>query len=643
MSQIYNNKIKYRPDIDGLRALAVLSVVFFHAFPELIHGGFIGVDIFFVISGYLISSIIFKGLENESFSFVEFYSRRIKRIFPAITIVLAGCLIFGWFALIAEEYEQLGKHSLGASTFTNNFMFWTESGYFDKNANTKPLLHLWSLSIEEQFYLFWPLFLWWAYKWRSYLGKVLIGLVFGFTLLHFYIFYPNKIAAFYAPYSRFFEFLIGAFIAYQHLKPKEKSNSLLFKRFRSMQSLLGLVLILIGIHVATKSHFPGWYALLSPVLGTALIIDSPEDSLVNKQLLSNKIVVWIGLISYPLYLWHWPLLSYSYIVTSQTPLLAVRVALVISAFLLAILTYHFIEKPFRFRYPKASKQKVIFLVITMITIGTAGILIYEKKGVTDRKVASPIIIHEGDIGQTTFFQYLSQNFYSCSPQHLEDKAIKFDNIIRCFQSKKNQPIDIAIIGDSHAEALFIGLSEELPLKNIVYYTQGSLPVLGNVEFNDIFDYVLSNPSIKTIVLNAYWDKQKNKLPKHTTLFNGLSSTAKAINKYHKHIIITDDIPVFSFDPKQCKFLRPLSFKSNCIQDKGYFDKKYQTYTHTIELLKKNAHITVINTVPLFCNDKNCTMTKNDKLLYRDENHLNIEGSRYIGKFIAKEMKGKKLF
>jgi peptidoglycan/LPS O-acetylase OafA/YrhL len=205
----------------------------------------------------LISSIIFKGLENESFSFVEFYSRRIKRIFPAITIVLAGCLIFGWFALIAEEYEQLGKHSLGASTFTNNFMFWTESGYFDKNANTKPLLHLWSLSIEEQFYLFWPLFLWWAYKWRSYLGKVLIGLVFGFTLLHFYIFYPNKIAAFYAPYSRFFEFLIGAFIAYQHLKPKEKSNSLLFKRFRSMQSLLGLVLILIGIHVATKSHFPG--------------------------------------------------------------------------------------------------------------------------------------------------------------------------------------------------------------------------------------------------------------------------------------------------------------------------------------------------------------------------------------------------
>ncbi len=151
MPKTNNSHISYRLDIDGLRALAVLSVVLFHAFPEWFHGGLIGVDIFFVISGYLISSIIYKGLNDRSFSFADFYVRRIKRIFPALILVLISCLIFGWFSFLSDEYQQLGKHVFGASNFTNNFMFWSESGYFDNDASIKPLLHLWSLSIEEQF------------------------------------------------------------------------------------------------------------------------------------------------------------------------------------------------------------------------------------------------------------------------------------------------------------------------------------------------------------------------------------------------------------------------------------------------------------------------------------------------------------
>jgi hypothetical protein len=401
---------------------------------------------------------------------------------------------------------------------------------------------------------------------------------------------------------------------------------------------------LVGIQIITKeSHFPGWYALLSPVLGAALIIDSPQDSFVNKYLFSNKPIVWIGLISYPLYLWHWPLLSFGFIVASQTPLLGVRIALVALAFLLATLTYYFIEKPIRFGNPKTSKQKTFLLILCMVTIGISGAAIYEKNGFVKRNAATPIIKHGGDTGHLIFHQYPYQHFYLCSPQYIQDEALKWDGAIRCFQSKKNQPIDIAIIGDSHAEHLFIGLAEAIPSKNIVYYTRPSLPIIGNAEFDHVFDYILSNPNIKTIILNAYWSNRKNETPKNTTLFDGLTKTIQNIHEHHKKVIIIDDVPVFSFDPKQCKFMRPLSFKNNCEEDKNYFGKKYQTYAPAIEMLKKNKNVTIINTVTLFCDDKNCSMEKDGKLLYRDDQHLNIEGSRYIGKFIADEMKEKKFF
>ena len=220
--------------------------------------------------------------------------------------------------------------------------------------------------------------------------------------------------------------------------------------------------------------------------------------------------------------------------------------------------------------------------------------------------------------------------------------MRWNGAIRCFQSKKNQSIDIAIIGDSHTEHLFIGLAEAIPSKNIVYYTRPTLPIIGNAEFNHVFEYVLSNPDIKTIILDAYWSNRKNETPKHISLFDGLTKTVQNLHEHHKKVIIINDVPVFSFDPKQCKFIRPLSFKNNCEEDKNYFDKKYQTYAPTIELLKKNNNVAVINTVALFCEDKNCSMEKDGKLLYRDDQHLNIEGSRYIGKFIADEMKKKKL-
>jgi peptidoglycan/LPS O-acetylase OafA/YrhL len=214
LSDKHLTKPKYRADIDGLRAIAVLSVVGFHAFPHLIRGGLIGVDIFFVISGFLISTIVFDSLDRKCFSFAEFYSRRIRRIFPALIVVLIASCAFGWFALLADEYKQLGKHIAAGAAFVSNFVFWNESGYFDNAAASKPLLHLWSLGVEEQFYLVWPLLLWvaWQKRFNLLIIAVLVAVI-SFALNAQGI-GKDAVATFYSPQTRFWELMVGSMLAW---------------------------------------------------------------------------------------------------------------------------------------------------------------------------------------------------------------------------------------------------------------------------------------------------------------------------------------------------------------------------------------------------------------------------------------------
>jgi peptidoglycan/LPS O-acetylase OafA/YrhL len=205
---------KYRADIDGLRAIAVLSVVGFHAFPSWICGGFIGVDIFFVISGFLISSIIFANLHQHSFEFIEFYCRRIRRIFPALIVVLIASFAIGWFVLLPNEFKQLGKHMAGGAGFIQNFLLWRESSYFDSAANTKPLLHLWTLAVEEQFYIVWPLVLWVAWKQKLNLLTITAVVALVSFSLNIGNVHTDAVAAFYSPQTRFWELMCGSMLAY---------------------------------------------------------------------------------------------------------------------------------------------------------------------------------------------------------------------------------------------------------------------------------------------------------------------------------------------------------------------------------------------------------------------------------------------
>jgi peptidoglycan/LPS O-acetylase OafA/YrhL len=359
----------YRPDIDGLRAVAVLSVVAFHASPTWLKGGLVGVDIFFVISGFLITNVIVAGLERGDFSFAEFYARRIRRIFPALVVVLLTGYAAGWFLLLTHEYKQFGKHMLGAAGFIANFMLWDEAGYFDHAAETKPLLHLWSLGIEEQFYLVWPLILWLGWKLRANLLALTAVIATASFAWNAVMVASDGVADFYSPLTRFWELLLGALLA-RH-QPRWPGASL------AGAALIIAALLLIN----PKREFPGWWALL-PTVGAALVIAGGKDAWLNRIVLANRPMVWIGLISYPLYLWHWPLLSMARILEGDALPRAPRLGAVLLAVVLAALTYLLIERPLRFG--RFRRWAVPALVAAMIGCGVLGWQAWKSNGVPGR-------------------------------------------------------------------------------------------------------------------------------------------------------------------------------------------------------------------------------------------------------------------
>src|SRR5262245_18180547 len=301
-------EIPYRADIDGLRAIAVLAVIGFHASPALIPGGFVGVDIFFVISGFLISSLILSGLKDGSFSFIEFYGRRIRRLFPALIVVLLATWSVGWFILPPSEYAALGRHTLAGAAFAANVLSYSEVGYFDMPATTKPLLHLWSLGVEEQFYIVFPALLLLLWRYRALRSSlVLIGIV-SFAL-NIGLVRNHTSFTFYLPLTRFWEFIAGGLLACSHSHGRTFGlpipSALSALPWRNFSVAAGMLLILAGVSFASEESFPGWWALL-PVLGAFFIIGAGPNAWLNRGMLANPKLVFVGLISYPLYLWHWP-------------------------------------------------------------------------------------------------------------------------------------------------------------------------------------------------------------------------------------------------------------------------------------------------------------------------------------------------
>ena len=379
---------RYRPDIDGLRAIAVLAVVAFHAFPGRLPGGFIGVDVFFVISGFLISTIIFENLERGTFKFSEFYSRRIRRIFPALIATLGGVLILGWFLMIAEELNQLGKQIAAGAFFFTNFLLRGEAGYFDQSAEYKPLLHLWSLGIEEQFYIFWPLLVWLA--WKSKIN--LLTLTFIIVLVSFYLnihrITIDPVGTFYLPQTRFWELLCGSVLAKLVITPAipprirrflnrgvfHNSSKYFSETLCHLYSLLGILLLTLGFFMFDSTMvYPGFWAII-PVISTMLIIIAGPRAWINRNILSHKFLIWFGLISFPLYLWHWPLISFSWIIVGEAPSTIVRLGVIVLSVALALLTTQLIEKPFRYGNSRI-RLKTLCLCAGIAIVGLSGLVL----------------------------------------------------------------------------------------------------------------------------------------------------------------------------------------------------------------------------------------------------------------------------
>lgn len=354
----------YRPDIDGLRAVAVVCVVAYHAFPQQFGGGFIGVDIFFVISGFLISSILLDQVAEGRLAVADFYGRRIRRIFPALLVVLLASLVFGWRVLFPEEFAGLLRHGAAGAGFVANLALWSESGYFDRGAGTKPLLHLWSLGIEEQFYIAWPLLLWLGWKARLPLALVLSVLLLASFALNVAGLLSDRVATFYSPQTRAWELLLGAVLAHQvRTRPAPAGWPP-----RHALALAGVTLVAFGLWRLGQDKdllFPGFWAL-APTVGTLLLIAAGEAAWFNRVVLSARPLVWLGLISFPLYLWHWPLLSFAQIVAGRMPSAGMRIVLVAVAVVLAGLTWRLVEQPFR-RGPHAGRKTVLLMLLMVLT------------------------------------------------------------------------------------------------------------------------------------------------------------------------------------------------------------------------------------------------------------------------------------
>lgn len=668
---------KYRPDIDGLRAVAVLAVVAFHAFPSWVRGGFIGVDVFFVISGYLISTIIFDNLDKGTFSFTEFYARRIKRIFPALLLVLIACFAFGWFALLADEYKQLGKHIAAGAGFISNFTLWNEAGYFDNSAETKPLLHLWSLGIEEQFYIVWPLLLWFAWKRKFNLLIITIVVAIASFVLNIKGIKQDMVATFYSPQTRFWELLSGSLLAWITLYKKDTFANVKLKldywlsrivhsekqeadgkTLSNVLSFIGLLLLVYGFWRINKElSFPVNWALV-PVLGAVLIITAGSKAWVNRTILSNKVAVWFGLISFPLYLWHWPILSFARIVESEVPSRNIRIATVVLSILLAWLTYKLVERPIRLG--KGGKAKVAILVVVMAIVGYVGYRVYVSNGLAFRLVQyseAKTIKAEAAEKQAR----LNCSAYFPEWEKMNDNPCRLQNI---------HGNTIAIVGDSHAGHLYLGMSENVsgnggiatfatscaaPYLNISSATKVNDPNIKRIRengyklINSAFDFIVRDESIKTVILAHNPLCSMGDVKDMTNLDNknvekiledGMSRTFDLLIKANKKVIVLFDNPYLPFEPSLC-VSRPFRIwdkKNNCRFAKAEFEsiESFSLYKSIVNTTLKNypGVSSYDLSIPL-CDGEYCYLEKNGEVLYRDRGHLNYEGSRYVAPFIMK--------
>ncbi|MDR2165991.1 MAG: acyltransferase [Zoogloeaceae bacterium] len=673
----HNPHLVYRPDIDGMRAVAVLAVLLFHAFPDWLPGGFVGVDIFFVISGYLISSIIFRACQKGNFSFTNFYARRIRRIFPALLLVVGVSLVLGYTVLFPDEYAQLAKHALGGLGFAANLVFWSETGYFDTDAELKPFLHLWSLGIEEQFYLFWPPIVLCAWRFRRYFAWIPGGLFFlslaacviGTSLA--------STGSYFLLPTRAWELLAGAILAY-----RVAGSGPVFARsgIAAGSAALGACLVLASFWLIDRnSPFPGWRALL-PVGGTVLVIAAGEGAWVNRGLLARGLAVGIGRISFPLYLWHWPLLVFPRILGWDQSAVA-RAAALALAVLLSWLSYRLVESPARLR---GGKRTVIALVAVSVVLAALSANILTRDGLRFRLKDAQAKAHSKLLEWDDEKKVYPDN---CDAWLKTDLPRMKRNSVgaRCHMADPARAPNAVIIGDSHAEMFYWGLARALSARgvNLAMLEKSACPPFYGVVFfegdelvnncrewmDPIIDFVASRPEIETVFLGGRWvtpllgnelkdrpgrvSKTRMTLPGHPGLSTAMSGrevfslafeeALKRLRARGKKLVFLHDVPELPYNVRECLAWRPNRFinrvpRPECVVSREIIDRRGAEFRPTLEnILAKFPEITIADPVPIMCDARVCHGRRDQVLLYRDDDHLSMDGSYWVGERLIRQI------
>jgi peptidoglycan/LPS O-acetylase OafA/YrhL len=630
----------YRAEIDGLRGIAVLAVVGFHAFPDYFPGGFVGVDVFFVISGFLISSIILRQLNRSQFTLVDFYARRVRRIFPALLVVLAACLLLGGLVLLPNELEQLGKHIGSAALFGSNFTLWFESGYFDTTAEFKPLLHLWSLGIEEQFYLLWPMLLLLLWKRpRAVPGSVAVLTAASF-LLCLIIGSRSSVASFYFPLSRFWELGLGCLLAVLKASPGTAGRwpeRLALPSLRgSMLPVVGVALICISLLLFDRATaFPGWAALV-PTVGTMCVIAGRGDSWFQRRVMASGVLVFIGVISYPLYLWHWSMLSFAAILEGGTPAATVRAVAVVLSFALAWLTFLWFERPVRLQRSGAVS---VALVAGLAILGAAGLGIYMLRGFPER--------FDVDVRALT-----------AEPRRNELCPEKFrtHRLFNYCKGTQAAPPEVLFLGDSRAQSVYDGVADVMGAHHAIGLLArgGCPPILGvDLHFRDqqgcmdvwntFVEYAQEvKPRVVVVIgggahlldsSEATLEKSSEFAGQEVAFKYGLHELIAALAKTSRVIYIRQ-LPYFETSPT-C-FIRPIRLPgSKCASSVSRSAVEAATTSFDgilYEIRQQMPQLELIDSVAALCDESNCAQQlPSGELLYVDQFHLSTAGGRYFAR------------
>ena len=624
--------MEYRKEIDGLRALAVLPVLLFHAGFEFFSGGFVGVDVFFVISGYLITTIIISELANNKFSIVSFYERRARRILPALFFVMLVTIPFAWIILTPSDLKDFGQSLFAVSIFSSNISFWIESDYFDTAAELKPLLHTWSLAVEEQFYILFPLFL--VLLWRFGTRFLLIGMLVIFFISLFTAHWSSVYSlntkmitgSFFLLHTRAWELLIGSFCAFYlaYFKPPSE------KSLNQFLSVIGFFMIVYSIIIFNKNTpFPSTYALI-PTIGTALLILFAQPGSYLNKFLGFKYFVGIGLISYSVYLWHQPILAFARNISNGELSSSILISLLFTSILLGWFSWKFVEKPFRDKNRISRVNVFAFSLFGLIMFAIIGLQLHFNNGYPDR-------LTENDKRIALFYQKDIQLDHRGGGCFLKANNISSERPARCYEG------DNVIWGDSHAGALSFGLSKFEDFARLT--TSGCPPIIDTFFFSrpdceevnrDIINHI-HDRKYDHIYLHANWLEYDLKKIRNIDL------TIKELIKKNPEIDVTIIGGVPHWNPNLPSIIIKSHLKES--SSSAYLEK---LFNHDVDKIKNRdklliqytnpyKNISYISLINKLCENNNCLAT----IRYCNERepfawnygHLGVGGSLFTSQII----------